>query len=62
MASIFLAEPIEMLVDAIFRSDHIQALAHISKLMSMEDLRERIYSAATSAEVCELFKSQEQSA
>lgn len=43
-------------------SDHIQALAHISKLMSMEDLRERIYSASSSAEVYELLRSQEQTA
>jgi fructose-specific phosphotransferase system IIA component len=43
-------------------SDHIQALAHIAKLMSMEDLRERISSAANGAEIYELLKSQEQPA
>jgi fructose-specific phosphotransferase system IIA component len=40
-------------------SDHIQALAHISRLMSMEELRQRIYTAASAQEVYDLFKSQE---
>jgi len=41
-------------------SDHIQALARISRLMTMEDFRERIYQAQTPAEIYELLRSQEQ--
>lgn len=41
-------------------SDHIQALAHISKLMSMEDLRERVYNASSGEEIYEMLKAQEQ--
>jgi fructose-specific phosphotransferase system IIA component len=40
-------------------SDHIQALAAISKLMSMEEFRQRIYAAGTPAEIYELFRAQE---
>lgn len=40
-------------------SDHIQALASISKLMSMEEFRQRIYAAGSAAEVYDLFKAQE---
>jgi len=40
-------------------SDHIQALARISRLMTMEDFRERIYAAQTAAEIFELLKSRE---
>jgi fructose-specific phosphotransferase system IIA component len=40
-------------------SDHIQALARVSRLMTMEDFRERIYAAVTSAEIYELLRSQE---
>lgn len=40
-------------------SDHIQALAHISKLMTMEEFRQRIYSAASPQEIYDLFKSQD---
>lgn len=40
-------------------SDHIQALARISRLMTMDEFRERIYAAGTAAEVYELLKSQE---
>ena len=40
-------------------SDHIQALARISRLMMMDQFRERIYSATTPAEIYELLKSQE---
>jgi fructose-specific phosphotransferase system IIA component len=40
-------------------SDHIQALARISRLMTMEDFRERIYAAATAAEIYELLRSRE---
>jgi fructose-specific phosphotransferase system IIA component len=40
-------------------SDHIQALAKISRLMTMDDFRNRIYAAASSAEIYDLLKSQE---
>lgn len=40
-------------------SDHIQALARISRLMTMDDFRERIYAATTAAEVFELMKAHE---
>ena len=40
-------------------SDHIQALAHISRLMTMEDFRERMYAAQTAAEIYNLLKQQE---
>jgi fructose-specific phosphotransferase system IIA component len=40
-------------------SDHIQALAHISRLMTMEEFRNRIYQAGTPEEIYELFKSQD---
>ena len=40
-------------------SDHIQALARISRLMTMDDFRNRIYAAQTAAEIYELLKSQE---
>jgi mannitol/fructose-specific phosphotransferase system IIA component (Ntr-type) len=40
-------------------SDHIQALASISKLMSMEEFRQRIYQAGSAQEIYDLFKSQE---
>lgn len=43
-------------------SDHIQALARISRLMTMEDFRERIYEAETPGEIYELLKGQEQPA
>ena len=43
-------------------SDHIQALAHISRLMMMEEFRERIYSAGSPAEIFDLLRSQEQPA
>jgi fructose-specific phosphotransferase system IIA component len=39
--------------------DHIQALARISRLMMMEQFRERIYAAATGDEIYDLLKSQE---
>ena len=41
-------------------SDHIQALARISKLMTMEDFRRKVYEAETSDEIFELLKAQEQ--
>ncbi len=40
-------------------SDHIQALAKISRLMTNEDFRKRIYSARTPEEIYELFKDQD---
>jgi len=40
-------------------SDHIQALARISRLMTMDEFRERIYAAQTAAEIYDLLKSQE---
>ena len=40
-------------------SDHIQALARISRLMTMDDFRNRIYAAQTAPEIYELLKSQE---
>lgn len=40
-------------------SDHIQALAHISRLMSMDELRQRVYAATSAQEIFDLFKSQE---
>ncbi len=40
-------------------AEHIQALARISRLMTMEDFRERVYGATTSEELYELFQSQE---
>ena len=40
-------------------SDHIQALARISRLMTMDDFRNRIYAAQTAPEIYDLLKSQE---
>lgn len=40
-------------------SDHIQALARISRLMTMEQFRERIYAAGSAQEIYDLLKSQE---
>ncbi len=40
-------------------SDHIQALAHISRLMTMEQFREQIYAATSPAEIFELLRSQD---
>ncbi len=40
-------------------TDHIQALARISKLMSMNEFRERIYSAASAADIYELLRAHE---
>ncbi len=40
-------------------SDHIQALAKISKLMIMDSFRERMYAAGSSQEIYDLLKSQE---
>jgi fructose-specific phosphotransferase system IIA component len=43
-------------------SDHIQALASISRLMTMGEFRERIYAATSAAEIYDLLKSQEKPA
>ncbi len=40
-------------------SDHIQALAHISRLMTMEQFREQIYAASSPSDIYELLRSQE---
>jgi len=40
-------------------SDHIQALARISRLMTMDEFRERIYAAQSASEIYDLLKSQE---
>lgn len=40
-------------------SDHIQALARISKLMAAEELRSRIYAAQTAQEIYDLLRSRE---
>jgi mannitol/fructose-specific phosphotransferase system IIA component (Ntr-type) len=40
-------------------SDHIQALARISRLMTMDQFRERVYGAGTATEIYELLKVQE---
>jgi fructose-specific phosphotransferase system IIA component len=40
-------------------SDHIQALARVSRLMTMEDFREKIYAAETGAQIWELLKEEE---
>jgi len=43
-------------------SDHIQALAHISRLMTVEEFRQKIYQASSAQEIFDLIKAQEQSA
>jgi len=40
-------------------SDHIQALARVSRLMNSADFREQVFSASSDAELYELLKSQE---
>lgn len=40
-------------------SDHIQALARISRLMTVEEFRNRIYEASSSEEIYELLREQE---
>jgi fructose-specific phosphotransferase system IIA component len=40
-------------------SDHIQALAHISRLMTMEDFRERMYAAQDALAIYDLLRQQE---
>lgn len=43
-------------------SDHIQALARISRLMTMDEFRNRIYNAQSAAEIYELIRAQERPA
>lgn len=40
-------------------ADHIQALAKVSRYMTMESFREQIYAATSAAEIFELLRSQE---
>jgi len=41
-------------------SDHIQALARISRLMTLESFRSSIYAAESSSDIYELLRAQEQ--
>jgi fructose-specific phosphotransferase system IIA component len=41
------------------QSDHIQALARISRLMNMEEFRNKAYATTSGEELFELFRSQE---
>ena len=50
---VLLASPIDR------TSDHIQALARISRLMTMDDFRERIYGASTPDEIYALLEAEE---
>jgi fructose-specific phosphotransferase system IIA component len=50
---VLLASPVDR------TSDHIHALARISRLMMMDDFRERIYAAQTPWEIYDLFRVQE---
>ncbi|MBI1190932.1 MAG: hypothetical protein GC200_09665 [Tepidisphaera sp.] len=43
-------------------SDHIQALARVSRLMTMEQFREQIYAASSPQQIFDLLKSQEKPA
>ena len=43
-------------------SDHIQALARISRLMTMDEFRNRIYGARSAPEIYELLRTQESKA
>jgi fructose-specific phosphotransferase system IIA component len=43
-------------------SDHIQALARISRLMTMDRFREQIYAAESAQQIFDLLKSQEKPA
>lgn len=50
---VLLASPIDR------TSDHIQALAKISRLMTNTEFRERVYNATSPQEMYEIFQSQE---
>lgn len=41
-------------------SDHIQALAQVSRLMMMEQFRQRVYAAQTPQEIYEMLRTQQQ--
>ncbi|MBL8887973.1 MAG: PTS sugar transporter subunit IIA [Phycisphaerales bacterium] len=41
-------------------SDHIQALAQVSRLMMMEQFRQRVYAAQSPEEILELLRAQQQ--
>ncbi|MBS0191562.1 MAG: PTS sugar transporter subunit IIA [Phycisphaerales bacterium] len=41
-------------------SDHIQALAQVSRLMMMEQFRQRVYEAKSAQEIFDLLRSQQQ--
>ena len=43
-------------------SDHIQALARISRLMTMDRFREQVYAAESSQQIFDLLKGQEKPA
>jgi len=43
-------------------SDHIHALARVSRLMTMDEFRERIYAAASPQEIYDLLQGQEKPA
>ncbi|TVQ60767.1 MAG: PTS sugar transporter subunit IIA [Phycisphaerales bacterium] len=50
---VLLASPVDR------TSDHIQALAKISRLMTVADFRDRVYAAESAEEMYDLFQSQE---
>ena len=50
---VLLASPVDR------TADHIQALAKISKLMTVEDTRNRVYAAATAQEIFDLLTAPE---
>jgi fructose-specific phosphotransferase system IIA component len=50
---ILLASPVDR------ASDHIQALAHITRLMNIEEFRERVYSSQSASEIYDLLRQQE---
>jgi len=50
---VLLASPVDR------TSDHIQALARISRLMTVEEFRNRIYDASSAEEIYELLREQE---
>ncbi len=50
---VLLASPVDR------TSDHIQALARISRLMTLDDFRERIYGADDAAQIYELLAAEE---
>lgn len=51
---ILLASPLDR------TSDHIQALARVSRLMTREEVRDRIYGAASAQEIYNVLQEQEQ--